>query len=618
MEKIRMTAKRQAQGFDKIWSLLFQIILLSFYFIYLLLQINPRLIYQTQEPVFFFDRYFINGFFNYPGGINDLIAKFLSQFFYYPWTGAALLIVIFWLIARNTKLLLQYISPNLSTLYLHWIPSIFLLALHSNYRFPLVLTLGLLWILFSVNIYIRLAPTNKVVRLFFYIILNGLLCYVIAGQAFVFSITIILYEILYYRRLLLPLLYTLFAVLLPYIEVSTLFPLHIQNGYAGFLMAMNIYKVTWLFWLLCAFFPLAMLLQKLKQSYFDVRRRTTNNLPKKPFYRSSIPTHVYQGILFYALVIFAALGSYDKSGKIFLQVDYYARQGEWEKVLDIAEQHASTSHLPLYQVNRALYHCGRLCDDMFRFRQTDGVGGLFIDEKFRTYLPLQYSDVFFDLGLVNEAEHWAYEALAINGDTAWNLQRLVLVNLIKENRKVARKYLRMLQKTMWHRSWAKVYQNYLADGKNPTLVAQFAFLKSPMPKTDFLISSNAPERCLEEMLKNSRKNRMAFEYFMAYCLLDGKISQLVKYLYLLNDFGYPRIPRHCEEAILIFIQLTGIRDIVLPGKKISRETIEKFNDFNKIMAKYNKNKEAAYQELAQKYKDTYWFYAFYYYHPEEN
>ncbi len=202
---------------DKIWSLLFTTILLSLYFIYLLLHIDPKLIYQSQEPVFFFDKYFIREFLSYPGGVNRLISEFLSQFFYYSWTGSVLLVLIFAFVAWNTNLLIRSISVNKPVLYLLWVPSVFLLALHSDYRFPLVFTLGLLWILLSVNIFIRLASPNGMLRFLFYIILHLILYYIIAGQAFIFSAIIILSEILYHRRILLPLLYIIFAGFLPYI-----------------------------------------------------------------------------------------------------------------------------------------------------------------------------------------------------------------------------------------------------------------------------------------------------------------------------------------------------------------------------------------------------------------
>jgi len=600
---------------DKIWSLLFTTILLSFYFIYLLLRIEPKLIYQSQEPVFFFDKYFIREFFSYPGGINELICRFFSQFFYYSWTGALLLVLVFAFVAWNTKLLIRSICKNQPILYLHWIPSVFLLALHSNYRFPLVLTLGLLWALLSTNIYIRLAPSNSTLRFLFYIILQAMLYYITAGQAFIFSIVIILYEILLHRRIVLPLLYIIFTGLLPYIGASTLFIINVRDAYAMHLMSYNTYSLTWLSWALYAYFPLILLVVTFEQRYVRIGKKNENKLWNKFLSGRSIPIKLMQGTIIIFLVVTAALYSYDKNKKYFFLIDHYVRFEEWEKVLSLAQQGLPISNIVQCQVNRALYHSALLCDKMFSMTQLFGGDGLFMHESLRGPFALQHSDVFFDLSLINTSEQWAYEAIAANGDTAWNLQRLVLVNLLKEKHDIASKYLKMLQKTIWHKTWATEYQTYLSDSNDFWAKPQFQYLKSTMPESDFLVSPTEPELCLEELLKNT-KNKMAFEYFMAYCLLNGQIGRFTKQLHRLNYFDYPKIPHHFEEAMLIYNQLTGGKGITLPGKEISEETIRKFNDFNNIMAKHKKDKKAARSDL-KKYRDTYWFYGLYYYKPEE-
>jgi len=603
------------KSLDKIWYLLFTTVLLSFYFFYLLLRIEPKLIYLSQEPIFFLDKYFIQEFFSYPGGANELISRFLSQFFYYSWTGALLLVLVFAFVIWNTKLLIRSISGNQQALYLHWIPSVFLLALHSNYRFPLVLTLGLLWALLSVNIYIRLAPSNRTLRFLFYIILQAILYYITAGQAFIFSIVIILYEILLHRRILLPLLYIIFTGLLPYIGALTLFIINVRDAYAMYLISYNTYSLTWLSWALYAFFPLILLIVFFEQRYVGTGTKNENNLLDKFLSGRSIPIKLIQGTIIIFLVVAAAFYSYDKNKKYFFLIDHYARFEEWEKVLDIARKGLPISNIVQCQVNRALYHCGFLCDKMFSMTQLFGSDGLFIHESLRSPFALQHSDVFFDLGLINTSEQWAYEAIAAKGDTAWNLQRLALVNLLKDKHDIAAKYLKMLQKTIWHRKWAMEYQNYLSDSNDFWAKPRFQYLKSTMPETDFLVSPTEPELCLAELLQNT-KNKMAFEYFMAYCLLDGQIGRFTKHLHRLNYFDYPKIPRHFEEAILIYNQLTGGKGVTLPGKEISEETIRKFNDFNNIMAKHKKDKKAAYNDL-KKYRDTYWFYGLYYYKPEE-
>ena len=600
---------------DKILVLLFTAILMSFYFAYLLLRIDPKLIYQSQEPVFFFDRHFFNEFFSYPGGLNELISGFFAQFFYYSWTGALLLVLVFASVAWNTKLLIRSISPNQPILYLHWVSSVFLLALHSNYKFPLVLTLGLLWTLLTVNIYIRLAPSKTILRLPLFLILQAMLYYVTAGQAFVFSLIVILYEVLHCRKIVLPLLYILSAALLPYIGASTIFIMRIQDAYTMHLTSYNSYQPTWLSWVLYLFFGLVILQVALEQRYVRLGQESTNGFWVKFLYRRSIPTRFFQGIILLFLVAVTALYSYDKKEKAFLLIDHYARYGQWNKVLDMAQKGLPISNIIQCQVNRALYHSGLLCDKMFSMAQLFGGNGLFMLDGMRAIFPLQHSDVFFDLGLVNESEHWAYEAIIVNGDTAWNLQRLVLVNLLKQKRGIAEKYLKMLQKTLWHKAWAIEYQKYLSDSRDFWAYPQFRYLKIAMPESNFLVSPTQPELCLEELLENT-KNKMAFEYFMAYCLLEGQIGRFIEHLHRLNYFDYPRIPRHFEEAMLIYNQLTSGKSISLPGKNISEETIRKFNDFNRIRAKHKNSKEAMYKELT-KYRDTYWFYGLYYHKPKE-
>jgi hypothetical protein len=600
---------------DKIWSLLFTAILLSFYFLYFLLRIDPKLIYQSQEPVFFFDRYFIYEFFYYPGGVNELASGFLSQFFYYSWTGTLLLVLVFASVTFNTWLLVRSITTIRPILYLHWIPSVILLALHSDYRFPLVLTLGLLWALLCVNIYIRLAPSKSTLRLLLYLILQAILYYVAAGQAFIFSIIIILYEVLRNRKVILPLLYILLSALLPYIGASTVFIIRIQDAYTKYLISCDMYRVTWLSWVLYAFFPFVLLLLIFEEKYVKVGKMNANNLWDRLLCHRSVPIRLIQAVIIFSFVAISAIYSYNKKEKAFFLIDHYARFEEWQKVLDIAQKGLPISNVVQCQVNRALYHAGYLCDEMFRMTQLFGGDGLFLDESVRAAYALQHSDLFFDLGLINESEHWAHEAIAARGDTAWNLQRLVQVNLLKQKRDIAKKYLVMLHKTMWHKTWAEEYQKYLSNDNDFWAHPRFRYLKSVMPETDFLVSPGEPELCLEELLKNTN-NKMAFEYFMAYCLLEGRISNFVKHLHLLNAFNYPKIPRHFEEALLIYNQLTGGKGITLPGKTISEQTIRKFEDFNKIMAKHNKDKKAAHSELT-KYRDTYWFYGLYYYKPDE-
>jgi hypothetical protein len=204
---------------------------------------------------------------------------------------------------------------------------------------------------------------------------------------------------------------------------------------------------------------------------------------------------------------------------------------------------------------------------LFSVAQLFGSDGLFMRESLRTNFSLQHSDLFFDLGLVNISEQWVYEAVSLKGDTAWNLQRLVIINLLKEKNGIAAKYLKMLRRTLWHRKWATEYQKYLSDSSGFWEKPLYQRIKNIMPESDFLVSPTEPSLCLEELLKD-KKNKMAFEYFMAHCLLEGKIGIFTENVHRMNSFDYPKTPRHFEEAILVCKQIAAGKGITLPEIKI--------------------------------------------------
>jgi hypothetical protein len=133
-----------------------------------------------------------------------------------------------------------------------------------------------------------------------------------------------------------------------------------------------------------------------------------------------------------------------------------------------------------------------------------------------------------------------------------------------------------------------------------------------MPQTDFIEPTSKMELCLTNMLEYP-DNRMVFEYYMAKCLMEYDLIGFMAALPRLTGLGYNRIPRHFEEAICICLQLVKEPQSIIPsGLKVSEETKRRFNDFNRILAKYNMNRIAARRELLP-YRNTFWFYAQYYY-----
>ena len=103
---------------------------------------------------------------------------------------------------------------------------------------------------------------------------------------------------------------------------------------------------------------------------------------------------------------------------------------------------------------------------------------------------------------------------------------------------------------------------------------------------------------------------MAFEYLMAFYMLLGDSEGFIQNIGRLDDFNYPQIPRHYEEAILSYIYLTK-KMSDLEGRRINVKSLNRFREFLRMVERYGNNRQAAFNELAKYYSDTYYFYYMY-------
>ncbi|MHC4722152.1 MAG: DUF6057 family protein, partial [Planctomycetota bacterium] len=124
------------------------------------------------------------------------------------------------------------------------------------------------------------------------------------------------------------------------------------------------------------------------------------------------------------------------------------------------------------------------------------------------------------------------------------------------------------------------------------------------------------------LLEKNKLNRMAFEYLMAWYLLNGRLEDFTQNLNRLDDFGYTDIPRHYAEAVLLYTGITG-RIVDLHGRKINVQTVSRFTDFMQRTQSYKyhlqnafksaSNDSADYDNLSDSYylrdfQDTYYYY----------
>ena len=607
-----MKIQKTAQDAQR-YAALFDGILFMLLFFYFHLRVDAKLFYQAQTPVFFFDKDFLFEFLSYPGGIVEYVSQFLTQFFYYAWTGSLLVAILFMAVVWLVRIIFNRITTNAAPIIFSLFPILPLAVLYQNYDFEIPMLVGFIFALVASVFYLAAGPQKIGLRIFVFALFFIIFYYAAAGPALLFVFIAGLYEIVHYRSWLSALLYCGLAFMLPLLCSHRLFIVSKEMVFllnTGFLTKQEMMWPVYLQWTIFPAIVLALLVYK---NMFPKTISIKNSAAKPEQF--GLVWFVGQGIVFLILLGLFLQFAFRHEHKKLLLVDYYARHRQWNDILTLAQKGLPESNIVQYQIHRALYFTNRLTEAMFYFPQKGGKDGLFIQEDFRQICPLQYSDLFYDLALVNEAQHWAHEALSVNGDHPWILQRLVQVNMLKGEFAVARKCLLMLEKTIWFRAWTNEYLQYLDNAQSswPTELLQKKHL---MPVDDFLITPSAPELVLEELLAANPQNKMAYEYFMAYCLLDGKVGRMMKYVHQLTDFDYQGIPKHIEEAIILYIANTGRKDLELPKLLMSKATYEQFQQVTALMQKYKGDKNAAFRDFL-KFNNTYWYYATYTYKKDQ-
>ena len=294
--------------------------------------------------------------------------------------------------------------------------------------------------------------------------------------------------------------------------------------------------------------------------------------------------------------------TFDRRQKLLAEIDYDASCGQYEAVLAAARQVKALNDPAKVRVQLALYHTGRLAEELFSFHNlieeapSEGIG-----EDCRAQ-----SQPLFELGLVNDAEHMACEALVMEGDRPDLLRLLARINLLKDRPQAAQVFLNVLslipfQGERANDAWPTM------DPQMPTAERAFlARMRAPVLTNDVLHDGLPVGRLLDVLLASNPTNQMAFEYVMADYLLDLDLKKAVEHLRLLDNFNYARIPRPYEEALVLYQEVDGVQ-VELKGRAIRPETAERFRQFREAARQLEGRAEGR-AAMAAKFGDTYWYY----------
>jgi len=506
------------------------------------------LCFQEQYQMFLFDSGYFLERIVLPGGLADYTSEFLVQFYYMPVLGGAIIALL--LMGIQTAvwgLMKQYGARHDFPGYLlSFLPSIALWCAMGDQNVLLSFVVALFGALVIGWIHNRFH--NRLVKVVFELVSTALVYWLLGPVVFLYAVLMIgdtlknakqkgnVFSGIGYSAVILIL--TVAWILL---TTQTLqYPLYrIFAGlnyyrYPGAISPLPFVVMVW-----AVVIPfLGMIpchrksLQKLQQSKVVI-------------------------VLSYVLVIvaswFGIKTSFDEMTYELIDYDFLVRTEQWDKIIEKAEKKPATTPLGVSCVNLALSQKGMLADRLFEFYQNGGEG-LFPTFTRDMISPVSTAEIFFRLGMVNDAERYmfeAQEAIPNYRKSARLTRRIIECDIINGNYKVAAKLLRRLQKTLFYSNWANQTMALLGNEKAINRHPIYGKLrKYREKKQDFLFSDREMDQMLGLLFLNDNHNKMAYEYLMCYELLQRDMEKFMQYYPLGRFVGYDHIPRTFQEILI--------------------------------------------------------------------
>ena len=513
-----------------------------------------------------------------PGGLADWCGRFLTQFFYFSAAGSLILALLLVAIQLATAALAKPLTPLGYAL--TFIPPVLLLLFFCDAdAMPATLVAILLSLLCALAVRrIRPAVLRRIVA----VVATALLYFLLGPLSVLFLIACLVQERKWLPGLLMVAIFALCIVCL-----------HKTLGYPYYRLLYGI-------------------------DYY----RFHHNMPAWPWLAAAAealvlafaPRFKRQGKAWEGMAAFLAVMGlgvlgvvlcFDSEKETYLKYDFLTRRFQWNAILAEARKDNPQKPYEMASVNLALVKTGN-AHRLFDFYQ-NGPDGLLPPYTNDYIHPLIPSEAYFQLGMVNTSQRYAFEAQELIPDFQKSVRaykRLAETNLVNRNYKVAEKYLKTLEKTLFYRGWA--HSRLAMCGNEAAIDADpgYGYLRSVrLHDRDFLFNRQAMESMLAYLVQENPANHMALEYLLAWDLLDKNLKGFVRFC---PFEGYPGgVPRCYQEAFLLdFADAAQSLDDV--PAFIDRNVVTAFSNF---MREHSGGTPA--EILAKRFGNTYWYYYFY-------
>ncbi|MGI6222254.1 MAG: DUF6057 family protein [Prevotella sp.] len=542
--------------------------------------------FHEQYQLFLFNTDYFMERISRPGGLADYISEFLVQFYYVPALGGLVIALLMMLQQRMCYRLQASLGISDGWYALSFVPSVVLWCYQTDENALLSFTVALTLLIPLMAAYVKVSQNRLSSALWLFIGVS-IIYWLLGAVVLVYVAFALAHALLTHRNPIIEMLSLVWALAFIWISAQWLpYPLYRLYGglhYFRFPAVIPYMQmVVMVFFALWPLVPLRIL-----------------PVSQKP---------LTQGIILACLIVGTVVGLwlfYHPAKRESLEYDRLVRLERWDDVIRLANHHQPSTPMEVSCLNLALQMKGQMADNMFHYFQhgTDGLIPPF-QREFTT--PVPTSEIFYRVGLINDAERYAFEAQEAIPDFSKSgrlYKRLAECEIVNGHYAVAARFLRKLQQSMFYKSWADSAMTCLWNEQKVNANPEWKRLRAFRLTKDNLFSEKELDQFFGLLYAHNYSNRMAFEYLLAWQLLKGDLGAFNKYYPLGRFAGYDHIPRSYQEALVYMWTQTHPNFQGMPYS-IEPEVCQQVIDFARIYVSNPKSPELTQGVLGQ----TYWSY----------
>lgn len=567
---------------------------------------NSHLHFEEQFRLFLLTKGFFLSKLGFPGGFSGYAGGFLTQFYYLTLAGPLIITGLLFALQQVIKRIFQSINSGSALFPLSFVPSLLAGMILCNEFYPLSAITGFLLSMVSSLVYVRIKKGRS--RFASGLVLIPVTYWLAGGSYLSLLILMLMHELLNHPGLRIKMTesnkspvsdnFWLWYLII-YILIAAGIPLLVRQYFI--LQPLMMTFLGEFYYNIPTAIPVAVLVLFTIPPLLMILVRFIS-LNEKSF-KAAL---AFQLTAFVVLTWFGFKGFANFEAEQIMTYDYLVRNEQWKDVLKYADKRPPRNYLSLAMLNLSLAKTGQLGNRMFQYDQ-HGVNGLFLSFNREYVAPVMGNEIFYHLGLTNASQQYAFESMeTIPGmeKSARVIKRLAETNLINGHYKVSEKYLKLLEKTMFYRKWAKSTMTYLYNEDKINNDPVWGEKRRFMVRSDYFFHVKNMEAVLNRMVKEHPDNKIAFEYLMAYYMVNKDLRNFATFIPVMEKMQYSNVPISYQEAILFILALNNQDPISSSPAYISNNTKLRMKSYTEIYTTFTNTRE----RLEKLYSETYWFY----------